>query len=119
MDAHVGADTVSSPVHVPQPELPERSPRESVDSDAARMLWEDKSRQSDMTLKHSGEAVLLVIGRGAEMECPSDVGCAALVLSARVDQHHRISINRVAVALLRSIVHDRAVFVGSCGRDQT
>ena len=60
-------------------------------------------------LQHAREAGPLVLAGRAKVHGPGDVGCAAVVLAARVQEQQRVRAHCAAGARLGSVVDDRTV----------
>lgn len=86
VDAEIRPDPVARPVHVVEPALPQGGPGQRVEPVAGHPGREDGQAHPDLALQHPGEAVLLVLGRRAEVQRPRHVRRPVLVLRAGVHQ---------------------------------
>mmetsp|Transcript_32340 Transcript_32340/g.78524 ORF Transcript_32340/g.78524 Transcript_32340/m.78524 type:complete len:284 (-) Transcript_32340:1139-1990(-) len=105
-----GADAVPRAVEVVEPRLPQREARERIERRAGGVLREDGGVERDVPLEDPREALDLPARRRAEVEGARDVGRAALVLPAGVEQHELRAVEaRGARGVQRVVVDDRAV----------
>lgn len=65
-------------------------------------------------LQHTREAQPLVLAGGAKVHGARDVGGAAVVLRARVQQQQRAGVHRAAGAGLGTVVDDGAIGASAC-----
>src|SRR5262249_58788778 len=105
----IAADAVAGAVVEVEALRPQELPCERVELRAGRALGEDRARNRDMTLEHTGEAVAHFGGRLADRDGSGNVGCAVLVLGAGVDEK-QLTRRYDAIAPARdTVMHDRAV----------
>mmetsp|Transcript_2227 Transcript_2227/g.5786 ORF Transcript_2227/g.5786 Transcript_2227/m.5786 type:complete len:325 (+) Transcript_2227:609-1583(+) len=103
------ADAVAGAVAVVEAHGPQRRARHGVDRDAGRARREHRGGQRDVALQHGGEGGDLVRAGRACVYGACDVGGAAVVLAARVDEQHAVCRDCATGALRGAVVNDGAV----------
>ena len=105
------ADAVAGAVAVVDAGRPDRRARQRIEHRRLGPARELRRRQRDDALEHQREVALLRRRRRADRHHAGDVGGAAQVLAAGVDQQQAVAFD-VGVRLLGgAVVHDRAVGV--------
>ena len=91
--------------------VPEELARQDIQLVAGGAGGEDSLCQGDVTLHHQGEVMLHGLGGGADGYGAGDVGGAALVLAAAVNEQQAIPLDDDVGLLGGLVVHDGAVAV--------
>src|SRR3982074_1347355 len=70
---------------------PQGNPRERIYLRARGTLWKNRAGDGDMALEDTGEAVAHQSGWLAHRESAGDIGCAVLILAARINQTYPLA----------------------------
>ena len=97
---------------------PQRPARKGVQRKAGAVVKEHRARHVDVALQHPGVIAALVAGQRADRVGAGDVGGAAVILAAVVDQQKAVRLDGGVRAGLGVVVHHRGVGApGGNGRE--